>query len=396
MTDIPAIFGGKRMFRDPVAFAKPTIPNFPGVRDEFESIMQSGMLTKGANLSKFEDAAASYLGVRNAIAVSSCTSGLMLAYQSLGLRGEVIVPSFTFMATVSALTWAGAKPKFVDVDLETTNIDCLRIEEAINERTCAIVAVHNFGNPADIEELERLAQKHDLPLIFDAAHGFGTLYQGATVGSQGDIHVFSLSPTKLLVAGEGGLVTTNDDEIAETIRVGREYGNDGNYDSLFAGINARMPEFNAALASEGLKRLESNAKNRNRLADVYRNGLGDLKGISFQKIRDGDRSSYKDFSIVVDPKVFGWTRDQLAESLLAEGIQTRNYYDPPVHKHKAYRKYDDGGNSLLNTERLASSCLSLPIWSHMEEETVRNICVAIKRIAAFRSEQKSAAARESI
>src|SRR5262249_8104305 len=154
----------------------------------------------------------------------SCTSGLMLTYKSLGLTGEIVAPSFTFMATISAAVWAGLKPVMVDVERHTHNIDPAAVEHAITPATSAIVAVHNFGNPADIAALEQIAKRRKLKLVFDAAHGFGARYQGVPVGAQGDAQVYSLSPTKLVVAGEGGIVATQSDDLAEKIRRGREYG----------------------------------------------------------------------------------------------------------------------------------------------------------------------------
>ncbi len=249
------------------------------------------------------------------MAVSSCTLGLLLTYHGLGLKGEVIVPSFTFMATVHPLLWVGTEPVFVDIDPYTWNIDPAKVEAAITERTTAIVAVHNFGNPAPVAELEAIARRHGLRLIFDAAHGFGALYRGRPVGGFGDAEVFSLSPTKLLVAGEGGIVATNNDDLAEHIRVGREYGNPGDYNSDFPGLNVRLPEFNALLGLHSLGMLEENAKRRNRVAAIFRERLSQIPGLTFQRIHPQDRSSYKDFSILVDEAKFGLTRDELALAL---------------------------------------------------------------------------------
>jgi dTDP-4-amino-4,6-dideoxygalactose transaminase len=226
-------------------------------------------------------------------------------------------------------------------------------------------------------------------LIFDAAHGFGALYQGIPVGPQGDANVFSLSPTKLLIAGEGGIVATNNDELAEKIRIGREYGNDGNYDSLFAGINARMAEFNALLGLRSLKLLEQSARHRSRIATLYHEQLGALPGIRFQEIEPGNRNSYKDFSIVVDPDALGLSRDELASALAVENIDTRKYYEPPAHRQTAYREYAST-DPLPNTEILASRSLSLPIWSHMETGVAMTICDAVKRIHQFAGEIKLA------
>jgi len=307
----------------------------------------------------------------------------MLTYKALGLSGNVVVPSFTFMATASSLVWAGLQPVFADVDFDTTTLDFNAAEAAITPDTSAIVAVHNFGNPAEIDELTALATRRGLRLVFDAAHGFGALYKGEPVGPHGDAQVYSLSPTKLLIAGEGGIVATNNDQLAERVRIGREYGNDGNYDSAFAGVNARMPELSALLGVRSLRNLEQAARHRNRTAEVFRTGLGDLPGIAFQKIAEGNRSSYREFSITINADMFGLSRDHLARALAAENIDTRKYYDPPVHRQTAYREFASTTTSLPNTDKLAGCSLSLPMWSHMDDETASRICTAFHRIHEF-------------
>lgn len=365
-------------FAQKVPIVQPVLPGFAGLADDVRHILASGTVTKGRYLAQFEEAIAEHLNVRHAVAVSSCTTGLMLTYRALGLSGDVVVPSFTFMATVSALVWAGLHPVFADVDAGTTNLDPAAAAAAITPRTCAIVAVHNFGNPAQIEALQSIANRRGLKLIFDAAHGFGTRYQGARVGSQGDAHVYSLSPTKLVIAGEGGIVATNSDELADKVRVGREYGNDGTYNSVFAGINARMPEFNALLGLRSLSQLEVGVRRRNEIADLYRTRLCNIPGIGVQEVEPGNRSSYKDFSITIAPRTFGITRDELAARLATQNIDTRKYYDPPIHRHSAYRIYNVGA-PLPKTEWLASHSLSLPIWSQMDDEIVVGICDEIAR-----------------
>jgi len=391
MVDKPAILGGSPVFHRFIPLVQPTLPPYDDrLACHVAELFQTGMLTKGKYLREFEVRMADYLGVKHAVAVSSCTLGLLLTYHGLGLTGEVIVPSFTFMATVHPLLWVGAEPVFVDIDPYTWNIDPQRVEAAITERTTAIVAVHNFGNPAPVAELETIARRHGLKLIFDAAHGFGSLYRGRPVGGFGDAEVFSLSPTKLLVAGEGGIVATNNEDLAEHIRVGREYGNPGDYDSRFAGLNARLPEFNAILGLRGLEMLEENALRRNRVAAAFRERLGHLPGLTFQRVHPEDRSSYKDFSLLVDEAAFGLTRDELALALRAENIDTRKYHDPPAHTHKAYRHlYERYRDHLPVTDHIAPRSLSLPIWSHMDETTVNGICAAIERIHAYADEVKA-------
>lgn len=394
MNNQPAILGNSPMFAARVPIVRPVLPPFAGLAADAEQLFSSGMVTKGRHLLAFERAVAEHLEVRHAVAVSSCTTGLMLAYKCLGLTGDVVIPSFTFMATASALVWAGLKPVFADVDCHTTNLAPAAVEAAITPDTSAIVAVHNFGNPADLDALRALAGRRNLKLICDAAHGFGALYKGKPLGAQADAHVFSLSPTKLVIAGEGGIVATNDDGLAAHIRMGREYGNDGKYDSAFPGINARLPEFNALMGLHSLQMLEAAAQRRNAIASSYRAALGDLPGLGFQQVRETDRHSYKDFSITVDEQAFGLGRDGLAQALEAENVDTRKYYDPPVHRQTAYVRFASKSELLDNTELLAARSLSLPMWSEMKNETVLDICRAIRRIHEF-ADQTAAALNQS-
>jgi dTDP-4-amino-4,6-dideoxygalactose transaminase len=382
MVDRPAVLGNAPVFEQKLPIVRPALPAFEEMAGGVQEILSSGMVTKGRYLREFEAALAEHLGVRHAIGVSSCTSGLMLVYRGLGLEGEVVVPSFTFMATVSALIWSGLRPVFADVEFGTTNLDPARAEAAITPRTSALVAVHNFGNPADVAGLEAVARRHGLKLVFDAAHGFGSLYRGVPVGRQGDAQVFSLSPTKLVVGGEGGIVATDDDALAEAVRTGREYGNAGNYDSAFAGLNARLGEFNALLGLHSLDRLEAGVARRNEIAAAFGAELGALPGVGLVAVDPRDRCSWKDFSITVDGAAFGLSRDQLARALAAENVDVRKYYDPPVHRHTAYRAYAPGDGRLPETELLAARSLSLPIWSHMDDGIVAGICRAVTRIAA--------------
>lgn len=358
---------------------RPVLPDFSEMTDGIKEILSSGMVTKGRYVKEFEEEVANYLGVKYAVAVSSCTSGLMLTHRALELEGDVVVPSFTFMATISSLIWNNLRPVFTDVDPDTTNLDPAAVRAAITPETSAILAVHNFGNPADIAALRQIADQYQVKLIFDAAHGFGALYQGQPLGPQGDAQVFSLSPTKLLITGEGGVVATNDDQLAERVCMGREYGNDGNYDSAFAGLNARLPEFSALMGLRSLNDLESAAQSRNLTADTYREVLGRIPGIGFQRVRPGDRNSYREFSITIDSKAFGLSRDELVEALVAENIDSRKYYEPPAHRQTAYRRFSDGG-PLPNTDWLSSHSVSLPMWSHMDPEITLGICEAIQRI----------------
>jgi len=388
MSDKPALLGGSPIFPSVLSVFRPTLPPYESVRDQIAELFQTGMLTTGRFLREFEQRLADALGVKHAVAVSSCTTGLMLACRALDLAGEAIVPSFTFMATVHPLAWNGVTPVFVDIDKDTWNIDPGQIEQAITPRTTAIVAVHLLGTPADVETLQRIAAKHRLRLIFDAAHGFGALRRGKPLGASGDAEVFSATPTKVLVAAEGGVVTTNNDETAGRVRIGRNYGNPGDYGSDFPGLNARMPEFNAILGLRSLEMLEENVGRRNAVAAVYRRRLGALPGVIFQQTDPSDRSSCKEFSLLIEEEAFGLSRDELAHSLKAERIDSRFYYDPPVHTHRSYRHLEK--RSLPVTEAIARKTITIPIYSHMDDATVDGVCCAVERSHHYGSSIRAA------
>lgn len=384
----PAILGGEPIFSEGVPITIPTLPKLDiDLIKHLDNMFSMGSLTNGRYVRELEEKMADYLGGKHAIAVSSCTSGLMLAIKALGLSGEVILPSFTFSATAHVLVWNGITPVFVDCDPQEYNLDPELIESSITDQTSGIIAVYTFGNPPRMQALEEIAARNKLKLIFDAAHGFGSTYKDQRPGGFGDVEVFSMSPTKLLVAGEGGIVATNDDELARNIRIGRNYGNPGNYDCEFAGLNARMEEFNAYLASASLENLEGFVQRRNQLVRSYKKMLAGLPGISFQDITDGCRSSYKDFSILIDKKAFGLDRNKLYEALLAENIETKRYFYPPVHCQQAYHHLRDRYDGKLTaTDYVAENILCLPLYSHMKEEKVLQITLAVKRIYEFREQ----------
>jgi dTDP-4-amino-4,6-dideoxygalactose transaminase len=220
-----------------------------------------------------------------------------------------------------------------------------------------------------------------LKLIFDAAHAIGAKYNGNLVGGFGDAEVFSLSPTKILTAGEGGIVATNDDVLAGNIRIGRDYANPGDYNCQFAGLSARMAEFNAILGLKNLETIEEKVARRNGIADVYKENLKGLPGISFQEAAPGSRCSYKDVSILIDPKKFGLTRDVLADCLVKENIMTKKYYYPPIHKQRFITSMFKADESKLKvTNYVSGNILSLPIFTHMKDKDIAAICGAISNI----------------
>ncbi|TNE48887.1 MAG: DegT/DnrJ/EryC1/StrS family aminotransferase [Deltaproteobacteria bacterium] len=377
--DSPAVLDGVPCFSEPIKMVRPFLPAFSELAEDMEQIVASGWLTNGPHVRALEEAAAQALDVPHVVAVSSCTSGLMLLAQCLDLEGEVILPSFTFMASATSMAWKGCRPVFVDVDPHTTNLIPEQVEQAISPITSAILAVHNFGNPAPCDSLESIADRYNLHLIYDAAHGLGSTHHRRPVGKQGTAQCFSLSPTKLVTGGEGGLVATSSADLAKKLRAGRDYGNPGNYDCLFPGLNARMSEFHALLARRSLAQLPEAVSSRQKTAAQFQQAIAAIPGLRTQRISPNSTSSYKDFAVIVDEMEFGLTRDMLRQALTAEGIDTRTYYDPPVHKQTAFRntaKYKD----LPHTECLSRNIVCLPLWSHMPDDIVEGIIASLQRI----------------
>ena len=355
------------------------LPNESFLSD-VQKILASRRLTNGEYVREFEAAAAEYLGVPHCVAVSSCTTGLVLTLRALQLRGEVILPSFTFHATAHAVAWNGLTPAFVDCEPDTFCISPSAVRERLSPRTAAIVAVHIFGNPASVLELEEIAASAEVPLVCDSAHAFGSKMGAQSIGGFGEAEVFSFSPTKLLVAGEGGLVATRDATLASRLRAARNYGDAGNSDPELLGLNARMSELHAALALRGLNGIEERIARRNQIRLRYEASLGAIPGISFQRLQPANSSSYKDFSILVDASLFGRSRDWLQDFLRKENIETRRYFWPPVHRQKLYRAAWNG-QPLPVTDRISNCVLNLPIYSSLTDEEVDFMCGAILRAA---------------
>ncbi|HTV54311.1 MAG TPA: DegT/DnrJ/EryC1/StrS family aminotransferase [Terriglobia bacterium] len=374
-------------------FTRPTISPIEQILPRYLSSFVDGMLTNGNVVARLEATIAERLGVLHCVAVSSCTSGLMLVLKALGVKGEVILPSFTFFVTGHAVLWNRLEPVFADCEETTFTIDPVDVEARITERTVAILAVHLYGNPPRIEALQRIAARQGLKLIFDAAHAFGSRYRGSPVGRFGDAEVFSLSPTKLLVAGEGGLVCTNDSTLARLVRAARNYGDAGSYDPELLGLNARMTEFNAAMALAGLDLVDHKIKRHNEIAERYTNLLTGAPGIGFQQVEKDNYSVYKDFSVLVSQAEFGMSRDAVGEALLSEGIPTKRYFYPPLHFQRLFTANIAGSRvKLPNTERISQEVLSLPIYESLPDEVVERTALAIRWLAGV-SRAKIGAAR---
>lgn len=365
--------------RTKIPIIRPTLVDFDEVQEAFREVWDSGIITLGKYTALFEREVENQLGVRHAIAVSSCTSGLMLALKALDLSGEVIVPSFTFTATAHAIVWNGLTPVFCDCQPGTYNIDPVQMKTLITDRTCAIMPVYTFGLPPDIDELEAIAKAANLRLVFDAAQGLGASYKGRMAGGFGDVEVFSLSPTKVVTAVEGGMVTTNDANLAMKIRSMRDYGKcPDREDIAYVGLSARMSELHAIVGRKNLEKMHGLIARRKKLIQVYKDSLRRIPSLAFQDLPT-DRATTGNYMVIfVDEPRAGLSRNEVHLRLLEKGVETKKYFFPPVHLQKAYQGYRSGHRRNLSiTEKAARNGLALPLYSHMKESDVRSVCKTI-------------------
>ncbi|MGI8686892.1 MAG: DegT/DnrJ/EryC1/StrS family aminotransferase [Acidimicrobiales bacterium] len=381
MTSPPAVLGGPQAFPGGLPLVRPYVPGIPALASRLQSILESGQLTNGRTVAELEGRVADLLGVAHVVGVASCTSGLMLVLQALDATGRVVLPSFTFAASAHAVVWAGGSPDFAEVDPATCTLDPADAGPLV-EGASAMTATHVYGTPCRTDELQALADVAGIPLVYDAAHALGSKRAGVPIGGFGAAEVFSLSPTKVVVAGEGGLVTTNDAGLAEACRLGRDYGNPGDYDCRFPGLNARMSELHAAVALASLEGLDERIAHRGALAARFGAGVAGVGGLTPAAVPAGDTSTFKDLTVIVDPRGFGLTAVQLAQALRAEGIDSRQYYFPPIHLQKAYATRWPGRRPLPVTEELSTRVLSVPLWSHMTTGQIESVADAVVRIHA--------------
>ena len=378
MSDLPAILGGPAAFPEGLPLVRPTLEDVPGLAARLESILASGQLTDGPTVKELESRLAERLEVPHVIAVASCTAGLMLVLQAIDATGRVVLPSFTFAASAHAVHWAGGTPVFAEVSPDSLTLDPADAATLV-EGAAAMTATHVYGTPCNVEALQKVADDAGIPLIYDAAHALGSRRGDRPIGGFGTAEVFSLSPTKVMVAGEGGIIATRDSGLADAVRIGRGYGNPGNYDCLFPGLNARMSELHAAVALSSLEHLDERIAHRNHLVQVFLRAAAGVPGLRTPVVADGDLSTYKDLTLILDRSAFGLDGAQLGVALKADGIDTRRYYYPPIHQQKAYAGLAES-RSLPITEDIAERVLTVPLWSHMTEEDVTRIADAVARV----------------
>ena len=343
-----------------------------------DCIISNWISSTGKYVSQFEALFADYCDSRYAAATSSGTSALHLALLALGIHqgDEVIVPSLTFIATANAVTYTGAVPVFVDSDPETWNIDPNLIEEAINVNTKAIIAVHLYGHPADMDPILEIAKRNQLAVIEDAAEAHGAEYKGKKVGSIGDVGIFSFYGNKIITTGEGGMIVTDDPHIAERVRLLRDHGMSASkrYWHPVLGYNYRLTNIQAAIGVAQVERIESIINAKLDVADRYEKQLNDVKGIICPPQAKWAKNVYWLYSILVEEE-FGISRDELIKELNFAGIDSRPFF-PPIHTQPIYNT----GQHLGVSEELASKGLSLPSSAGLQYHEVDRVCDVIKSI----------------
>ena len=370
------ILGGARAFSDGLPLMRPRVPTSDELAPILEQMRSTGYMSNFGPISRqFEETLAERLQVRHCLAIANLSSGLMYMPPAAGLDGgEVIVPSFTFVATVHSMVLAGLTPVFADIDPKTYCLDPSSVEAAIGPDTVAVCAVHIYGTPCDTEGLQEVCDRRGLKLFYDSAHGLGSYRNGKPLGGFGTAEGFSTSVTKVFsTLGEGGFLTTNDDDFAENIRRARNWGHPGDYNARFPSIVSKMPEIAAGIGLLELSRLDQYVAARQALVAHASSILTEIPGISLPLLREGDASGHKDFAIFIDEADFGLSRDALARCLDAEGIQSRAYYAPSAHDMDAYRDVPLRVE-LPVTERATQQAICLPLYNDMTRETMERLC----------------------
>lgn len=370
-----AILEGEPYFPEPLHVGRPNVGNTEALFQRIQGALDRKWLTNDGPLVRdFEERVADYLGVKHCLTTCNATVGLEIACRAAGLTGEVIVPSFTFVATAHALQWQGITPVFCDVEPVTHTIDPARVEELITPRTSGIVGVHVWGRACAVDELTAIAHRNNLALLFDAAHAFGCTYRQQRLGSFGDAEVFSFHATKFMNSCEGGAITTNDDAFAEKVRLMRNFGFSGVDNVVCMGTNGKMTEIAAAMGLTSLDSVDEFIAANERNYASYAEELERIPGLTLQRYSDCEQSNFQYVVVDVDTDQFGLSRDELVRVLLAENVLARRYFYPACHRMEPYRAMHlRSGATLPVTEELCTRLLQLPTGNNIDRADIGGI-----------------------
>lgn len=386
--DTLAILGGTPAFTDKLHVGRPNIGDRSVLSARINDMLDRRWLSNnGPFVQEFEKRIANFLEVKHCIAMCNATVALEIVTRALGLHGEVIVPSFTFIATAHALQWQEITPVFCDVDPATHNLDPSKVEAMITPRTTGIIGVHVWGRPCSVEALSEIAARNGLKLMFDAAHAFGNSYKGRMIGNFGQAEVFSFHATKFFNTFEGGAVVTNDDDLAAKMRLMKNFGFTDYDKVIYVGTNGKMSEVSAAMGLTGLESLyEFVAANRRNYA-AYRAGLQGIPGIQLIVFDENERCNFQYIIVEVDKVTAGISRDDLVRVLHAENVLARRYFYPGCHEMEPYGSYFPHAGLLLpETRRLTQRVMSLPTGTAIVPEEIETVCAIIRLAVTYGQE----------
>ena len=363
-----------------IPIAKPVL----GKEEEeaVKGVLQSGILTQGEKVRSFEEAFASYIGVDYTVAVTNGTLALDTALKALriGRGDEVIVPAFSFIASSNCVLFQGAKPIFADIDQRSFNIDPLDVNEKVNAKTKAIIAAHIFGQPAKMEELREIAQDHRVPLIEDAAQAHGAEYKGKKVGGLSDIGCFSFYATKNMTTGEGGMITTNNGELAKKADLLRNHGQTEKYHHTILGYNYRMTELSAAIGLVQLKKLDKLNEKRRENAKMLTQGIKKVHGLTPPHVEKDVKHVFYQYVVSVEEN-YPLERNELAERLNTMGIGVAIHYPTPIYRQPLYQELGYDKTSCPIAEKSCRKVLSLPVHPSVTKEDIHCISGVLKKMS---------------
>lgn len=360
---------------------KPNVGDVAKFQEYVEQIFANRWFTNNGHFVKtLESELQNFLGVKHCVLMCNATIGLQLACHALDLTGEVIVPAYTFVATPHSVQWERLRVVFADVDRRTHLIDVNEIERLITPETSAIMGVHLWGHPCDTDAIQAIADRHGLKVIYDAAHAFACRHQNQMIGNFGDCEVFSFHATKFFNTFEGGAITTNDDQLAEKIRLMTNFGFAGVDRVIHLGTNAKMTEICAAMGLSGLGSIDRFIACNRQNYQRYREHLADVPGVSVLNYEAlGDNTNFQYIVVEIDPKLAGTTRDQVVEQLRAQNILVRKYFYPGCHRMEPYRSlHPEQLDRFPVTDLLCDRIMCLPNGTMVDADDVARVCREIK------------------
>jgi dTDP-4-amino-4,6-dideoxygalactose transaminase len=379
-----AILGGTPRFSEKLHVGRPNLGDKARLMERFEEILDRRWLTNdGPMVKEFEKQIIGITGAKHCISMCNATVALEIAIRALELRGEVILPSYTFVATAHALQWQEITPVFADIDPNTLNIDPACIDRLVTPRTTGIIGVHVWGRPCDTDALEQRGRKYGLKVMFDAAHAFGCSQQGRMIGNFGECEVFSFHATKFVNSFEGGAIVTNNDALAEKIRLMRNFGFAGYDQVTYLGTNGKMTEVAAAMGLTSLESMQAITElNRDNYA-LYRQHLSGIQGLRVIDYSTNDKRNFHYIVVEIDPAQSSLDRDELVQVLHAENILARKYFWPGCHRMQPYRALFPNASLLLpNTEMRAAQIMVLPTGQATTSDDIASVCEVVRSALA--------------